>query len=220
MQRDDWTSIRGVALVGLGVLLGVVALYVPSLISETDPEVAVRPGDTEVSSELNRRMVLLEESIRELNQSIALLVESPALAYRVEPTDASAQGAELAPADGAPTTDRIPIRALPDPEKLDWAEHIHPSLARVLVEYGLTPYGRGVDRILPEAARQMREATSEWLRLLTELNERRYPNLERNHPLNLEYYQHARSEIDGSLNAGKKEVVASFREQVQKLALK
>lgn len=219
MQRDDWTSMRNVALVGLGVLLGVVALYVPQVVWETEPEVAVGPGDTVVSSEVNRRLVLLEKAIRDLDQSIATLAELGTPGTRVEQLDNFPRAVVVTPADGALTTDRVPIQALPDPEKVDWAKVIHPSLARTLVEYGLTPYDRGVNRILPEAARKMREEIIEKERLDKELNEVRYPNLGLGDPRHLEYDQ-ARSEIWKSHKARTDEIVASFREQVRKLALK
>ncbi len=212
-------SVQNLVFVVLGVALGVAGLSFARSLLETESAAAVQPGDNAVSSELNQRLVLLEKAIHDLDQSIATLAEFATPMTRAEQLDDYPRTAVVTPADGAPTTDRIPIRALPNPEKLDWAEHINSSLARVLVEYGLTPYDRGVDRILPEAARKIREEISEQERLDKELNEVRYPNLGPGDPRNLEYDQ-ARWETWKSHQARTDKIVASFREQVRKLALK
>ena len=84
----DRASMRTAAFVGLGILLGAAAVWVARAVPETEPMVAARPDDPGLSPELGRRMAMLEEAIRDLNASIALLVESGAPAPRIGRIDA------------------------------------------------------------------------------------------------------------------------------------
>lgn len=213
-------SVKNLVFVVLGVALGVAGLSAARTMLETESAAAVRPGDSGLPPEFSRRMRLLEEAIRELNQSIALLLEFPALSTRSEPSDASTQGADVAPADGMPATKRVEIRTPPDPRNMDWSTAVSSPLRDALVEYGLTPYDPGVNRILPKAAREMREAKAEEKRLMTDLRERRLPGVNTTSDPRYPEFDKARSEIQQSHKARTDEIVASFREQVRKLVLK
>lgn len=207
--------LRNVALVAIGVLLGWAAYYVAFPSPGSAQQEAVRPatGDPQTSVELARRMAALEQAIRELNESMALLAESRGLAAPVAPVEAALVER---PAEQTPGPTRVPVPVQPDPGMFDWTKLVDASLATVLVENGLTPFDKGVNRILPDAARQVREVSAEWKRTKQEA-EQCYLVMPRE-SVDWDRARKELEEFEGVRNARIAEIAEAFRSQVRELA--
>ena len=207
--------LRSVAYVGLGLVLGVATLYIVLSMQEAQPENP--PSDTTAApSELGQRLERLEEAIRDLNRSITLLKDSGSAEARAWPSIPAPRDVCSPTADEAETSTR---EAVPVPVEIashGWTTVIDPSLAGVLVEHGLTPFDGGVGQILPEAARQMREAIAVRERQMEERRQH-YSDVTSTSDLRYPEWKQAGEVIQRAHKQRIEQLLESFRERVCEL---
>lgn len=208
----------------VGLALGIALVMLVEMMgdsAETEGQIA-DPSVGQSLVSIEKSLSSIDESLQVVCRELADFNYSSGVTY-IQPTD-EAEGED---GDDATSTRKtvVPIptetrvRHVNNKIATNWVEVIDKKLAKELVEFGLTPYDKGVGILLRRAVGELREVNNQTSKRLEE-HEERWPGTtafkSRDDPA---YIRKAaeRQEITQKQNDERKVVLESFRESLEQL---
>jgi hypothetical protein len=212
MPESGW---RQAGALAVGIVMGAVlvrVIYGPA--EEGHPVQAPSAEQQELCRDLSERMDRLDGAIRMLSDSIECLSVRPAQVVReIAPSDAPGDEAERA-TEGEPLIqERSPLAS-----NAGWVEYLPRPLAEVLVAHGMTPFDRGVDRVLPGPVGKYKEADRARGSGIADLR-KSYPDVRSTASERYPELKTLEDGIHGTWRNTTASIVAEFEAEVKKLAL-